>query len=203
MKEFWNKRYADNKMAYGEEPNLYFKEQIALMPVGKVLFAAEGEGRNAVYAAQLGWDVSAFDISEEGKKKAEQLATQKNCSLNYQLGKLEELGYSAASFDCIVLIYAHFPPTIRSSYHQLLSKLLRKGGRVILEGFSQNHLQLSSQNPQAGGPKKIAMLFSVEEMKEDFKDFDFLELSEKEITLKEGLYHNGKSAVVRLVGIKK
>ena len=73
MKEFWNERYRQNEFAYGEEPNEFLKEQLAKLQPGSILFPAEGEGRNAVYAAQSGWQVSAFDISEEGKKKAERL----------------------------------------------------------------------------------------------------------------------------------
>ena len=70
MQDFWNKRYKQKEYAYGEQPNRFFKEQIQNLSPGKALFPAEGEGRNAVYAAQLGWEVEAFDISEEGKNKA-------------------------------------------------------------------------------------------------------------------------------------
>ena len=65
MKEFWNARYNTESYAYGKNPNQYFKDQIGLLPPGKILLAAEGEGRNAVYAASLGWDVFAYDFSEK------------------------------------------------------------------------------------------------------------------------------------------
>ena len=58
----WNERYSKEEFAYGEEPNQYLKEQLEKLAVGKILFAAEGEGRNGVYAAKLGWNVFAFDI---------------------------------------------------------------------------------------------------------------------------------------------
>jgi hypothetical protein len=69
MKQFWNERYAEADFAYGCEPNVFLKENISKITKENVLFPAEGEGRNAVYAAELGYNVSAFDISEEGKKK--------------------------------------------------------------------------------------------------------------------------------------
>ena len=51
----WNDRYSKDEYAYGEEPNRYLKEQLEKLAVGKILFPAEGEGRNAVFAAKLGW----------------------------------------------------------------------------------------------------------------------------------------------------
>ena len=74
----WNDRYSKEEFAYGEEPNNYLKEQLTKLTVGRILFPAEGEGRNAVYAAKLGWTVSAFDISNEGKLKTLKLAEKNN-----------------------------------------------------------------------------------------------------------------------------
>jgi hypothetical protein len=72
--ERWNERYSKDEFAYGEQPNKFLKEQLEKLAAGTILFPAEGEGRNAVFAAQLGWTVSAFDISAEGKNKANRLA---------------------------------------------------------------------------------------------------------------------------------
>ncbi|EMM82692.1 thiopurine S-methyltransferase domain protein [Leptospira interrogans str. 2002000626] len=65
----WNERYNKEEFAFGEQPNEYLKEQLEKLKIGTILFPAEGEGRNAVFAAKLGWNVSAFDISIEGKRK--------------------------------------------------------------------------------------------------------------------------------------
>jgi hypothetical protein len=78
MKEFWNERYSNKLFVYGKEPNVFFREELEKMPVGKILLPAEGEGRNAVFAALQGWEVFAFDNSEEGMKKALLLASEKN-----------------------------------------------------------------------------------------------------------------------------
>ena len=72
--DFWNERYAQKEFVYGTQPNTFFKEQLDKLDTGNILLPAEGEGRNAVFAASQGWDVLAFDISESGKKKAIQLA---------------------------------------------------------------------------------------------------------------------------------
>jgi hypothetical protein len=73
----WNERYGADEYVYGKEPNGFLKEFIDNHPPGKILLPAEGEGRNAVYAASKGWEVTAFDFSEEGKKKALKLALKK------------------------------------------------------------------------------------------------------------------------------
>src|SRR3954453_15007439 len=114
-KEKWNERYRNSEFAYGEEPNNYLKEQLEQLPIGKILFPAEGEGRNAVFAATLGWTVSAFDISVEGQRKALQLAERKKVTIDYQVGALETLHYQDGQFDAIALIYAHFPAAINSA----------------------------------------------------------------------------------------
>ncbi|EMO25801.1 thiopurine S-methyltransferase domain protein [Leptospira interrogans serovar Bataviae str. HAI135] len=72
----WNERYSKEEFAFGEQPNEYLKEQLEKLEIGKILFPAEGEGRNAVFAAKLGWNVSAFDISVEGKRKRFNLQKQ-------------------------------------------------------------------------------------------------------------------------------
>ena len=64
MKEKWDDRYSIKEFAYGEQPNNYFKEQLVKIPAGTILLPAEGEGRNAVYAATNNWKVFAFEIFE-------------------------------------------------------------------------------------------------------------------------------------------
>jgi SAM-dependent methyltransferase len=199
----WNERYSKEDFAYGEMPNNYLKEQLEKLSVGTILFPAEGEGRNAVFAAKLGWTVSAFDISIEGKNKAFQLAEANNVTIDYQVGELQTLNYSVGQFDAIALIYAHFPAEIKSLYHKILDTYLRKKGLVIFEAFSKKHIDYNSINEKVGGPKDIAMLFSIDEIKADFDNYETIELAEKEIELNEGLFHNGRGSVIRFVGRKK
>lgn len=201
--ERWNDRYSKDEFAYGEQPNNYLKEQLEKLDIGTILFPAEGEGRNAVFAAKLGWAVSAFDISAQGKNKAIRLAEANKVAIDYQVGDLQTLSYSASQFDAIALIYAHFPADIKSLYHKILDKYLRKGGIIIFEAFSKKHIDYVSKNEKIGGPKDIASLFSIEELKADFPDYEIIDLAEKEIELSEGLFHNGKGSVVRFVGRKK
>ncbi|HFC01310.1 MAG TPA: class I SAM-dependent methyltransferase [Phaeodactylibacter sp.] len=204
MKEFWNSRYASSKFAYGTTPNQFFKEILEQQKLqGKILLPAEGEGRNAVFAAKQGLSVFAFDISSEGKNKALALAKSENVQIKYEVGQLHELNFEENSFDAAALIFAHFPSHLKSDLHKKISNLIKPNGILILEGFSKKHLKLRTQNPNAGGPGKLEMLFSEEEIKKDFSDFEIIKLQEMEVNLKEGAFHNGKSSVIRFVGKKK
>ena len=102
-KDFWNERYGQESYAFGCDPNVFFAGKINELPPGKLLLPAEGEGRNAVYAATLGWDVTAFDMSEAGKVKSDQLAQLHNVSIKYEVGTFDTISYPINSFDCINL----------------------------------------------------------------------------------------------------
>ena len=199
----WNDRYSNEEFAYGVEPNNYLKEQLIKLPVGKILFPAEGEGRNAVFAATLDWNVTAFDISIEGKTKATKLAAKNNVSIDYKVGQLETLDLEKQQYDAIALIYAHFPANIKSLYHKTFDRLLKVDGIIIFEAFSKKHIDYISANEKIGGPKDIESLFSIEEIKSDFPDYEIIELEEKAIELNEGLYHIGTGSVIRFTGRKK
>jgi 2-polyprenyl-3-methyl-5-hydroxy-6-metoxy-1,4-benzoquinol methylase len=198
MKGFWNSRYAEEDFAYGSEPNVFFKENILKITKGKILFPAEGEGRNAVFAAQLGNNVCAFDLSKEGQKKAIQLAQNLKTSVDYKVGNLEDLNYAESEFDAIVLIYAHLPANIRKEFHYKLLSLLKPNGVIIFEAFSKEQLKYNS-----GGPKDITMLFSEEEVKEEFPNVQFSVLETIEIELNEGKFHMGRANVVRFIATKE
>lgn len=201
--ERWNERYSNEAYAYGQDPNDFLKQELKKISPAKILFPAEGEGRNALFAASLGWEVSAFDIAQEGKNKAMKLAQERGLKIDYQVGNLSELNYEPAQFDAIALIYAHFPAAIKSDLHIALSKLLKPGGVIVFEAFSKSHIEYNSKNEKVGGPKELDMLFSIDEIQNDFSNYEVILLDEKEIELQEGLFHNGTGSVIRFVGRKK
>ncbi|MGY0036757.1 class I SAM-dependent methyltransferase [Pedobacter sp. NJ-S-72] len=163
---------------------------------------ADGEGRNGVYAAQIGWKVTSFDLSIQGQSKALQLAKENDVTLKYIVGDLEQLHFERGVFHAIGLVYAHFSTADKSLFHRKLDEYLRPGGLIILEAFSKKHIQFNEVNPKVGGPGDIDMLYSKSEILADFENYEILLLVEEEILLDEGKYHIGKGSVIRFIGRK-
>ena len=195
MNNMWDERYAQEEYVYGKEPNEFFKQELLKYKPAKLLLPAEGEGRNAVYAAKLGWDVYAFDSSSEAIKKAEKLASENKVEIKYKLSSFEDADYPNDFFDLIGLFYVHL--FSRAENHKKLIHFLKPKGTVILEGFSKIQIHNNS-----GGPRKIGMLFSKEELQSDFIELSELKIWEEESHLNEGEHHLGKSAVTRFIGKK-
>lgn len=192
MNEFWEARFGAETYAYGKKPNAWFKEQLNGLPPGKILFPAEGEGRNAVYAAARGHESYAFDPSLEGKKKALALADEHKVSITYHSYAYENATYPPGHFDAIVLVFAHMPAGKRRAWHRKLTGFLKPGGLLIIEGFSKEQLQYGT-----GGPPDIAMLFSEEELLGDFEELEKVVLLKTLTILDEGPFHKGKASVIR------
>lgn len=198
MKETWNARYTGTEFIYGTEPNQFLKHELSKITPGKILFLGEGEGRNAVYAATLGWDVDAVDYSETGKYKAEKLAAENVVRINYLIKDLSTFSPKQNYYDAIVLIYLHLEEELRERVSKKVIEAAKTGGKIILEVFEKEQIKNNS-----GGPKNAGLLYSLQDVVEDFIDLEFEKLSKDNIVLNEGEGHQGKAAVIRFVGIKK
>jgi len=191
----WNQKYDQESFLYGTEPNQFFKDQIAVLKPGRLLLPAEGEGRNAVFAAKLGWDVWAFDNSSKGREKALDLANESKVSIRYDLESVEGFHPGEDRFDVVGLFYSHFPSSLRHHFFSKLPEWLNPGGYILLEAFRKDQIIRSS-----GGPKKLEMLYSLDEIRRDFIQLDVELLSAETIELDEGVGHQGLADVVRFIG---
>lgn len=198
MKEFWNDRYKNEAYAYGTAPNDFLKENFQYFPSNaRILTLAEGEGRNAVFLAVQGHEVSAVDQSEYGRDKALTLAAKNNAAIDYQIGDLNDYAMGAESWDGIVSISAHTPPATRKKVLSAVKEALKPGGVFLLEGYNKAQLHLGT-----GGPKEADMLFSLTELNEAFPGFEILHAMDLVREIQEGEYHSGKSSVVQFIARK-
>ena len=191
---FWDKRYESQEYVYGIAPNRYFQQQLdAIEKPGRLLLLAEGEGRNAVYAAEKGWQVTAVDFSTSGRDKALALARERGTTIDYLLADIQHFDFAKfGAWEAIGLVYAHFPPEWRTSIHQKCAKALAPGGKILLEAFNRKQLSRLS-----GGPKDVEMLYSKILLEEDFELLTPVEAAELTILLNEGDGHSGLAEVVR------
>ena len=197
-KKFWDERYSEEHYVYGKEPNEFFKQEIEHVKPGKLLLPGEGEGRNAVYAALKGWDVTAIDFSKQAKAKAMKMAKEKNVRINYLVSSLEEVSYKENEYNLAALIFVHFHSAVRERAHKAIVKALKTGGTILIEAFNKKQIKNNS-----GGPKDIDSLYSIDDFRNDFKDLKIEMLSEQHTDLSEGHYHKGPADVIRFKGVKR
>lgn len=197
MNDIWNERYSKEEYVYGEDPNVFFSEQLNKLQNGIIILPCEGEGRNAVYAASQGWVVKAFDSSDAGKIKALQLARKKGVSIDYDIADAAIVNYPERSADAVAFIYAHFPEAIRKQIHQKAISWLKPGGKIIVEAFNPAQLQNTS-----GGPKDVTMLYTEKILRDDFLELNVELIQTLQTTLQEGKYHQGRADIIRFVGSK-
>ncbi len=198
MSDFWDQRYADKEYYYyGKEPNGFFKTCIDDNVAGKLLLPGDGEGRNAVYAATKGWEVFAFDLSKMGQKKALMLAEENGVSINYKITDISDYPLEDNFFDMIALVYIHLYPEERIFNHKRFISALKPGGKLVIEVFSKKQIGNNS-----GGPKELALLYDVEDLKEDFRSLEIIHAEDVSIYHDESFAHRGQAEIIRFIGKK-
>lgn len=203
MKEKWNERFSADEYVYGKEPNSFLKEffeKHSDIFKNPVLMLGDGEGRNGVYLAQQGLDVTSLDYAEKGLEKAKRLADEKNVSIKTILADVNEFDFGENKWGTIVLIYLHLSKIERLKLFEKIKKALIPNGIFFVEAFSKEQLNYNS-----GGPKDFDLLFDKQELEESFRNdfnqysFKILFSEQKIITLHEGKLHEGEGSVVRFV----
>jgi SAM-dependent methyltransferase len=194
---FWDQRFAEPGFKYGTEPNTFLREQAHhLAPSSRVLVPGDGEGRNGVWLAAQGHQVTSVDGSAVGLEKAQALAASRGVVIRTEVVDLADWQPVVADFAALVLIFTHLPEAIRASAHRHLAQGLQPGGWMILEAFHPEQLAHNS-----GGPKDASMLYTPEQLSADFAGLIQPVLSwQGQITLAEGPGHQGLAHVTRWVG---
>jgi SAM-dependent methyltransferase len=194
----WDERYSEDGYAYGTEPNLFLAEMAdRLPPGGKVLCLCEGEGRNAVYLAGLGYQVTAVDASRVGMHKASQLAAERSVPLTTIVSDLSHFRIEPDHWDAIISIFCHVPPTLRASVHAQCVAGLKAHGVLILEAYTPKQLEY-----RTGGPTASEMTMHLAALEAELAGLEFVHAVEIDRDVVEGKYHTGRGAVVQLVAIK-
>lgn len=197
MESFWDIRYNTDSFVYGKDPNGFFATSLERLIPGRILLPGEGEGRNAVYAAAMGWEVDAFDQSGVARDKALSLMQEKRVHFNYQVCELVDYNFEKEHYDVIGLVYLHVPPPVRKMLHRYAVEALKPGGRIILEAFHTSQLG----NP-SGGPQVLDMLFDKKTLLDDFNALHYEIMEEVMVNLEEGPVHKGPANLIRYIGKK-
>ena len=197
----WNERYSKPGYAYGTEPNDFLIEVFKQIPKGgRVLCLAEGEGRNAVFLAEQGYNVTAMDMSEVGLRKAQQLAKDRGVTISTQVADLADYEFGENRWDGIVSIWAHLPSAVRQYVHAQIATALKPNGVYIVEAYTQQQLETEAVGgPSASQKERFGSLVYLQD------ELQMLEQTigvEKLRMVSEGKRHQGLSAVVQFIGKK-
>jgi SAM-dependent methyltransferase len=193
----WDQRYQGADYLFGTSPNDFMVTAVQGLPPAKTLCLADGEGRNGVFLAGLGYQVTSLDASAVGLAKAQLLANQHNVSLETRLVDLTNEDLGDESWDLIVSIFFHLPTAERRALHQRIARALRPGGRVVLEAYTPAQLTF-----ETGGPSRPDMLMTLPLLLADFSGLQVIYGVELERDIIEGAGHAGRSAVVQFVAEK-
>ena len=193
----WDERYSEPGFSYGTEPNDFLLSAADRIPRGKILSLAEGEGRNAVYLASLGYRVTGVDGSEVGLRKAMDLAAERAVAITAVAADLSEFEIVPRQWDGIIAIFCHVPSALRIPLHQGAVEGLKPGGVFVLEAFSKEQLAYGT-----GGPSSLDMLMSLEDLKLELAGLNFVQAVQIERPVHEGRRHTGLASVIQLIGIK-
>lgn len=193
---FWDARYGGADYAYGTEPNDLVRDEAARIPAGPVLCLAEGEGRNAVFLAGRGHDVTAMDRSTQGLRKATALAAARGVPLTVVEGDLATFDLGTG-WSAIVSIWAHTPPEVRRPLHARIAAALAPGGVFVLEAYTPAQLAHDT-----GGPKDLALLMTLDGLRAELTGLELAVGREVERVVREGAFHDGPSATVQVVARK-
>lgn len=195
--DFWNERYNTKEFIFGQQPNAFFKSELIKLNKGKLYLPGDGEGRNSVYAASVGWQVDAVDQSKVAVKKAKKLAKSFNVNIHYQPADLGQYIPKKNFYDAAAIIFVHLPPQIRKFFHKKVIDCLKRDGTLIIEVFGKKQLGKNS-----GGPQNPDMLYSITEIKKEFNTLNTIFISDEIVYLDEGDKHSGEANVIRYVGRK-
>ncbi|MEK6612657.1 MAG: class I SAM-dependent methyltransferase [Gemmatimonadota bacterium] len=190
----WNERYSGPDYAYGTEPNDFLAAVAARIPPGRVLSIADGEGRNGVFLATLGYDVTAVDASTVGLAKAQRLAATRGVEITTIAADLADFVIAPDSWEGIVSIFCHLSPPLRRRVHQQVVRGLVPGGLYVLESYSVQQLLHGT-----GGPKSAELLPTLDALCAELAGLDLLHSLELERDIHEGAFHDGPSAVVQII----
>lgn len=193
----WDERYGQTDFYYGTSPNDFLAATFTRIPGERVLCLAEGEGRNAVFLAGHGYQVTAVDSSAVGLQKARRLAETVHVRIETICSDLAEYAIEAEQWDGIVSCYCHLPSILRRSLNRQIVTGLKPGGVLILEGFSTAQLDYGT-----GGPPSSDMLFVLEELQNELEGLDFIHAVMIERDVREGRGHTGLASVVQILAVK-
>lgn len=194
-KEHWNNSFSDQDFVYGETANVFIQNMSHLIPDNaKVGCFAEGEGRNAVYLAKAGHDVTSYDQSDIGLKKTKDLAEKNNVQVQTVEMDLTKEKADENQFDAAIMVFGHVPKADQQFLIESMIGSVKSGGYVIFEVYSEEQLAYKT-----GGPPAHDMLFNPIDILQWTQDHKRIHFYYGEAERHEGKRHHGECHLIQMV----
>lgn len=194
----WDARYATDTYLFGKDPAMFLTREAARIADGaRVLCVADGEGRNSVYLASLGHNVTAFDPSPNAVAKARALAAATGATVNFNIASLDDWDWTTPA-DVIAAIFIQFlNPDARAAVFATFREALPSGGLLLLHGYAPRQVEYGT-----GGPPFVDHMYTLPMLEQAFAGWDILHSADYDAVIEEGPGHSGKSGLIDFVARK-
>ena len=198
--ERWNNRFSAEGYLFGTEPNVFLASQRGrLKPGMRALSIADGDGRNSVFLARHGLEVTAFDFSPVAIAKAKRLAEEAGVRVDYRQSDMMAWEWEPSRYDAIAAIFFQFlDARQRAKVFAGLQASLAPGGLLLLQGYRPEQIANNT-----GGPKDEENMYTEALLRESFAGLEILHLASHDELLEEGTAHRGMSALIDMVARKQ
>ena len=163
----WNKRYSESEFVWTVEPNQFVVAETRGLEPGRALDLAAGEGRNAVWLAELGWQVTAVDFSDVATEKAKRLAERKQVLVNWIIADVTSYEPGAACYDLVLVSYLQLPEAERRLVIRQARTAVAPGGTLLWIAHDLSNLKHGT-----GGPKRPTVLSTPGDVVADLPGFE-------------------------------
>lgn len=192
----WDRRYGEADALFGDEPNAWLAAHAYLLPVhARVLSLADGQGRNGVWLAQRGCQVTAFDLSPIGIEQARRRARERDVAIDLSVTDIADWTWAPDAFDAVVGIFFQFAsPELRERIFAGVARTLVPGGVFVLEGYGLRQLE-----HRTGGPGVAENLYTMPMLLQAFEGWRIEASRDLDADLAEGSGHVGRSHLLSMV----
>lgn len=164
----WDERYKTPDLIWTAEPNQFLVRETSDLSPGRAIDLACGEGRNAIWLAERGWDTTGVDFSPVGLEKAREFSERRGTKVQWVEADLNEWEPTPNSYDLVLLAYVQLPSVMRSPLHRKAFTAVKPGGRLLIIAHDSTNLREGF-----GGPQSSDVLFSPDDVLADIEGADF------------------------------
>jgi 2-polyprenyl-3-methyl-5-hydroxy-6-metoxy-1,4-benzoquinol methylase len=162
----WDERHAAHKPIESSEPDPTLLDEIGALSPGRAVDLGAGDGRNAIWLARRGWDVTAVDFSQVAIDRGRALAAAAGVDVEWELADLLEWAPRDRSYDLVMLFFIHLPPEERRDVYARAAAGVAPGGTLLVVGHDRTNIA-----DGIGGPQDPDLLITPSEVAADLLGF--------------------------------